>query len=50
MAFKPYALLVEGMKEQGVVWFAKFVLHDRDHIALLQPIGKVLAMSVLHAD
>jgi DNA end-binding protein Ku len=47
VAFKPYALLVEGMKEQRVEAVATVVMHNRDQLVLLRPVGKLLTMVLL---
>lgn len=50
VAFKPYALLVQGMKEQGSFAIAKVVMHNRDQVVLLRPQGKLLSMAILQLD
>lgn len=44
---KPYALLREGMKEAGVVAFVSMILSSREQIAILRPMGDLLALTVL---
>lgn len=44
---KPYALLREGMKDAGVVAFVSMILSSREQIAILRPMGDLLALTVL---
>jgi DNA end-binding protein Ku len=50
VAFRPYALLVAGIKEQGVCGIARVVMHSRDQLVLLRPIDRLLAMSILNFE
>lgn len=48
---KAYALLLEAMKQAGVVGIAKFVLRSREYLAAIRPAGKALILStMLFAD
>jgi len=44
---KVYALLRDAMKESGKVGVASVVLHNRQHLAALIPVGPVLALNTL---
>jgi len=44
---KPYVLLLEGMKDINRYAVAQVVLHGKEQIALLRPIGGLLAMTML---
>jgi DNA end-binding protein Ku len=44
---RPYALLVKGMIDAGVVAVAQVVLSGREQLVLLRPDGDMLVMSVL---
>ncbi|MCE2983396.1 MAG: Ku protein [Parachlamydia sp.] len=46
-ADKAYALLREALKKSKKVGLAKFVLHNREHIAVIKPIGNVLVLNQL---
>jgi DNA end-binding protein Ku len=46
-AEKPYALLLEAMKETGKVAVGKIVLSSREHLALLRPAGDALVIELL---
>jgi DNA end-binding protein Ku len=50
VALKPYALLCQGMKEQGAFGIGKVVMHNRDQVVLLRPQGKLLSMNLLYLD
>lgn len=50
IAFKPYALLVAGMKARNVHAVAKVVMHNRDQVVLLRPRDRLLTMSVLNFE
>jgi DNA end-binding protein Ku len=50
VAQKPYAVILEAMKEDGRYAVAQVVLHGREHIVLLRPLGNLLAMSVLNYE
>ncbi len=45
---KPYALLIEGMKDKGVNAVAQVVVAGREQLVLLRPVDRVLAMTVLN--
>jgi DNA end-binding protein Ku len=47
VAHKPYALLVQGMKEMKRSAVARVVLHSREHLVLVRPLDKLLVMEVL---
>lgn len=44
---KPYALLRDGMKENGVVAFTQVVFSGREQLAVLRPVDDLLVLSVL---
>ncbi|MPW18475.1 Ku protein [Paraburkholderia sp. CNPSo 3157] len=44
---KVYALLRDAMKQSGKVGVASVVLHNRQHLAALIPVGPVLALNTL---
>jgi DNA end-binding protein Ku len=46
-AEKPYALLLEAMKETGKVAVGKIVLSSREHLALIRPAGDALVIELL---
>jgi len=50
VAFRPYALLVAGIKEQGVCGIARVVMHSRDQLVLLRPVDRLLTMSILNFE
>lgn len=41
---KAYALLREALEESGKVGLAKFVLHQRENIAVIKPVGRALVL------
>jgi DNA end-binding protein Ku len=43
-ADKPYSLLLETLRRSNKVGVAKFVLKDRENLAIIKPYGKVLAL------
>ncbi|HSX41161.1 MAG TPA: Ku protein [Candidatus Saccharimonadales bacterium] len=43
-AAKPYALLREALNKSGRVAIAKFVLRNKEHLAAVKPVGKVLVL------
>jgi DNA end-binding protein Ku len=45
---RPYALLRDGMKENGVCAIAQVVMTGREQLVLLRPMGKLLVMTGLH--
>jgi DNA end-binding protein Ku len=47
VAQKPYALLHKVLEKEGRLAFARVVLHDREQIVLLRPMGRVFAMTFL---
>src|ERR671934_1079480 len=46
-AEKPYALLVKAMGEERKVAIARFVLRNREYLAAIRPMGKVLTMATM---
>lgn len=44
-ADKPYALLREALKKSKKVAVAKFVLRNREHLAVVKPLGKVIVLN-----
>jgi DNA end-binding protein Ku len=46
-AEKPYALLVRAMAESKKVAVARFVLRNRESLAAIRPMGKVLTMATM---
>jgi DNA end-binding protein Ku len=44
---KPYALLHQGMIDEERLAVAEVVLFGREHVAVLRPMGRLLAMTVL---
>ena len=44
---KVYALLREALKDSGKVGVASVVMHNRQHLAMLIPVGPVLALNTL---
>jgi DNA end-binding protein Ku len=50
VAQKPYAVILEAMKEDKRYGIAQVVLHGREHVVLLRPLGNLLAMSVLNYE
>jgi DNA end-binding protein Ku len=50
IAFKPYSLLVAGMRDRKVYGVAKVVMHSKDQVVLLRPLDKMLAMSILNFE
>jgi DNA end-binding protein Ku len=46
-AEKPYALLVKAMNDAHKVAVARFVLRNREHLAAIRPMGKVLTMATM---
>jgi len=47
---KPYAVLQQAMAAENVVGIAQVVISNREQLVLLRPIGRLLALSVLHYD
>jgi DNA end-binding protein Ku len=46
-AEKPYALLVKAMADSNKVAIARFVLRNRESLAAIRPMGKVLTMATM---
>jgi len=46
-AHKPYALLVEAMKQTGKAALGKIVMSSREHVVLLRPAGDALVAELL---
>jgi DNA end-binding protein Ku len=46
-ADKPYALLARAMSDARKVAIARFVLRNREHLAAIRPMGKVLTMATM---
>jgi DNA end-binding protein Ku len=46
-AEKPYALLREALTKSNLIAVAKFVLRNREHLASIKPVGKVLVLNQL---
>jgi DNA end-binding protein Ku len=46
-AEKPYALLVKAMSDERKVAVARFVLRNREYLAAIRPMGKVLTMATM---
>ena len=44
---KPYALLLEAMKGEELCSIAQVVMHGREQLVMLRPLGKILAMEIL---
>jgi DNA end-binding protein Ku len=44
---RPYALLVEAMKESGVAALGRFVLAGKEKLCLVRPMGEALALETL---
>jgi DNA end-binding protein Ku len=42
---KAYALLRSALQKSGKLALAKFVMHQREHIAVLKPVGRVLVLN-----
>jgi DNA end-binding protein Ku len=47
---KPYAVLQEAMKNENVVGIAQVVISNREQLVVVRPIGRLLAVTVLHYD
>lgn len=41
---KAYALLHMALEKSGKVALAKFVLHEREHVAVIKPVGRALVL------
>jgi DNA end-binding protein Ku len=46
-AEKPYGLLAKAMSDARKVAIARFVLRNREHLAAIRPMGKVLTMATM---
>jgi len=44
-AGKAYGLLREALKQTGLVAVARFVLREREHLAVIKPVGGVLVLN-----
>jgi DNA end-binding protein Ku len=44
---KPYALLYRGLQEENKVAIAQVVISGKDHLVMVHPVGKLIAMSIL---
>jgi DNA end-binding protein Ku len=44
---KAYALLRAALQKSGKVALAKFVMHEREHVAAIKPVGRVLVVNQL---
>ena len=42
---KAYALLREALRTSGKLALAKFVLHEREHVAVIKPVGRALVLN-----
>jgi DNA end-binding protein Ku len=47
---KPYAVLQAAMKNENLVGLAQVVISNREQLVVLRPVGRLLAISVLHYD
>ena len=46
-AVKPYRLLVEAMTRSKKIAIAKFVMHEKQHLAALRPIGNAICLETM---
>jgi DNA end-binding protein Ku len=46
-AAKPYRLLVEAMENSKKVGIAKMVMHDKEHLVALRPIGDAICLEMM---
>lgn len=44
---KPYTLLLEAMKDEKLLCVAQVVMHGREQLVMLRPLGKLICMEVL---
>ena len=44
---KPYQLLCAAMKDEGLLCVAQVVMHGREQLVMLRPLGKLICMEVL---
>jgi DNA end-binding protein Ku len=49
-AAKPYALLLAALKKSKQVGLAKFVLRNREHVAVVRPLGGVVSLQQLRYE
>lgn len=49
-AGKAYSLLTESLKRSKKVGVAKFVLHNREHLGIVKPYGKMLVLEQMRFD
>lgn len=42
---KAYALLRTALKKSGKIGLAKFVMHEKEHIAVIKPVGRALVLN-----
>jgi DNA end-binding protein Ku len=42
---KAYALLRAALQKSGKLALAKFVLHEREHVAVIKPVGRALVLN-----
>lgn len=45
---KPYRLLLEAMQRKNKVGIARIVMHSKEYLAALRPVGDVLCMETMH--
>lgn len=46
-AAKPYSLLVKAMADSGKVGMGKFVMHNKEYLAALRPVGGVICLETM---
>lgn len=49
-AAKSYRLLVEAMKKSKKIALAKFVMHEKEHLCALRPVGNALCLETMHFE
>jgi DNA end-binding protein Ku len=49
-AWKSYRLLNEAMKRSKKVGIARIVIHDKEHLASLRPVGDAILLETMHFD
>ncbi|HEV7300274.1 MAG TPA: Ku protein [Tepidisphaeraceae bacterium] len=47
---KPYRLLLEAMQKSGKVGIATIVMHNKQYLAALRPLGDALCLETMHFD
>lgn len=47
-AVRSYRLLVEAMKKAKKIALAKFVMHEKEHLCALRPVGNALCLETMH--